>query len=317
MGLFNKIKNVLFTEEEETVEIPVIKKEKREEPHYERVVERPESKEVEIEQPRIKREMPIEEPVRREEPEKNEKSPFQQFDEEEFDRIAAINKSRLLERDRKAREEKERNERIQENKVERVESSRELLRSRDTHKEKLLSDPRIIRNTVKEEEHRFKPSPVISPVYGILDKNYSKEDILPRASSEGTLPKVMDVDKVRQKAFGTLEDLEKTMSIPKSEPEAELEDIDVKITSFEDQVDDDTKNVLTKEDLKEIAEYTKEMDISEDLDNNIKEEAPIDLETSSKEIAEKNDKEDKVSDATLENELFDLIDSMYQDKEDE
>ena len=28
------------------------------------------------------------------------------------------------------------------------------------------------------EQHRFKPSPVISPVYGILDKNYKKEDIL-------------------------------------------------------------------------------------------------------------------------------------------
>ena len=48
-------------------------------------------------------------PEKKEEP-KKEPSVFQSFDEEEFDRIAAINKNRLLERDRKAREEKEKEE---------------------------------------------------------------------------------------------------------------------------------------------------------------------------------------------------------------
>ena len=32
----------------------------------------------------------------------------------------------------------------------------------------------------KEEKSYFKPSPIISPIYGILDKNYSKEDIVPK-----------------------------------------------------------------------------------------------------------------------------------------
>src|SRR5574344_1550574 len=36
----------------------------------------------------------------------------------------------------------------------------------------------IYRETPKEEKKTFfKPSPIISPVYGVLDKNYYKEDI--------------------------------------------------------------------------------------------------------------------------------------------
>ena len=66
MSFFDKLKNVLFEDDEEIVE----EENKKEEP-------------------------------------KKEPSVFQSFDEEEFDRIAAINKNRLLERDRKAREEKE------------------------------------------------------------------------------------------------------------------------------------------------------------------------------------------------------------------
>lgn len=31
---------------------------------------------------------------------------------------------------------------------------------------------------VEEPKKVFKPSPIISPVYGVLDKNYHKEDIV-------------------------------------------------------------------------------------------------------------------------------------------
>lgn len=67
-----------------------------------------------------------------------------------------------------------------------------------------------------EERKKFRPSPIISPVYGVLDKNYSKDDIMTRSSSNSRMvyhnKKEVTVDDVRKKAFGTLEDdLETTL----------------------------------------------------------------------------------------------------------
>ena len=45
------------------------------------------------------------------------------------------------------------------------------------------------------ERKKFKPSPIISPVYGVLDRDYKKEDIQKYESK-------VDVQKVRDKAFG-------------------------------------------------------------------------------------------------------------------
>ena len=305
MSIFGKIKNVLFTEEE-TEEIPVIKPST---PVYEpkSVEEEPNRfKNVSYEE-EVKPVIPIEkikEPVverveERVEEKKEEKSPFQSFDEEEFERLAAINKSRLLERDRKAREEKQRGSVIH---------------------EEMKREERI---PVKEE-HKFKPTPVISPVYGILDKNYTKDDILPRASSEGTLPKIMDVDEVRQRAFGTLESIEKNIAEERFDT--------IKITSFDDNEDDYSinnsekkKNVNIEDEIERPLE-----DIIEDADtkplptidsiknDEVKLEPEIDdlisiendnssklVEDTIDEVNEENNK--------IENDLFDLIDSMYQE----
>ena len=56
---------------------------------------------------------------------------------------------------------------------------------------------------------KFKPTPVISPVYGVLDKNYRKEEV--REKSEETVEmkrpsKKVDFETVRKKAFGNLAD---------------------------------------------------------------------------------------------------------------
>ena len=64
----------------------------------------------------------------------------------------------------------------------------------------------------KEEKKMFKPTPIISPVYGILDKNYHKEDIVNRAEVKDTPSKENPIDVVRDKAYGSLEDeLENTL----------------------------------------------------------------------------------------------------------
>lgn len=59
------------------------------------------------------------------------------------------------------------------------------------------------------EKPKFKPTPVISPVYGILDKNYKKDEV--REKSEDTVEmkrpsKKVDFETVRKKAFGNLAD---------------------------------------------------------------------------------------------------------------
>jgi hypothetical protein len=63
----------------------------------------------------------------------------------------------------------------------------------------------------KEEPKKqiFRPSPIISPVYGVLDKNYQKEDILAKKedSKSITIEKKIDFDIVHKKAYGSLSDI--------------------------------------------------------------------------------------------------------------
>ena len=71
-----------------------------------------------------------------------------------------------------------------------------------------------IYNPPKEEKRVFRPSPIISPVYGILDKGYQKEEY--NSKSEGRSSyyssKEANVDAIRNKAYGGLEaDIETTL----------------------------------------------------------------------------------------------------------
>jgi hypothetical protein len=56
-----------------------------------------------------------------------------------------------------------------------------------------------------EEVKIFKPTPIISPVYGVLNKDYVKEDIIPPRKTFST-DKPLTLDEVRRKAYGTLEE---------------------------------------------------------------------------------------------------------------
>lgn len=289
MSFFDKLKNVLFEDEEEVSE------------------ETSPKEEVKTEEVRFSskpKETKVEEPPKEE---VKETTVFQSFDEEEFDRIAAINKNRLLERDRKAREEKERQEREQEaSRKEAINSSRENYRryeelrygkssTKDTTEYHKTSEAQqnIYNKPLasKEEPKRFKPSPVISPVYGVLGENYKKEDILPRASSEGTLPKIMDVDNVRKKAFGILEqnmDTNKALQDFKGDSEIPLEKID-------ENLDEDIMGKTIKINVDDVKN---ELDQKEELKN-------PDIKASVKK-----------DDEALEKDLFNLIDSMYETRED-
>ena len=148
------------------------------------------------------------------------------------------------------------------------------------------------------ERKKFKPSPIISPVYGILDKDYVKTDIIQRQNNDK-----VDLQTVRNKAFG--EKKEAVVPQPKTTIYEETET--VTITEPEEK----QKKVKT---IDELLENTSDIavDIDSDLEIPEKEEIldPEEIKETTKEI-----KIPEVED-TLENDLFDLIDSMYSSKED-
>ena len=130
---------------------------------------------------------------------------------------------------------------------------------------------------VKEEKKHFKPTPIISPVYGVLDKNYNKEDItLKKEVPISYTSTQISIDEVRKKAYGTLED--------------ELESTLVGSNSI--LFNDETKNDDLFDEL--IDDHKEEPIIIDDI-NMVEEEM-----------------EPKKEEPITESELFDLIDSMYE-----
>lgn len=165
-----------------------------------------------------------------------------------------------------------------------------------------------------EEKKKFKPTPIISPVYGILDKNYHKEDITNRTASRisYTSSKKVTIDEVRNKAFGTLEDeLETTLvnaSVLFNEKLDNTKDLEPLSDDF---FDDLTDYGVNKKDLDE--ENDIEVTEDDDINKNMTLEELENLErTKTRTRKSKKTKEDDISNS----ELFDLIDSMY-DKGDE
>ena len=60
----------------------------------------------------------------------------------------------------------------------------------------------LIKRDTKPQKKVFKPSLVIAPVYGVLDKNYSKEDITTKDGNRVSNDNGVDIDTVIKKAYG-------------------------------------------------------------------------------------------------------------------
>lgn len=302
MGLFGKIKNIFY--DEEIVDVP-------EEP---KSVEKPKIEEVKVEKKvePIKRETPVinttptysEREIFTRETTNTFKFPM--LDEEEVKpvrtRVNALESARM----EKKKEETEKA---------RTDKYKDLFKENTT--------------TSSKPDRVFKPSPVISPVYGVLDKNYTREEIIERQENitRTTNPKDMNYDAVRRKAYGTLEDeLENTLS-KLSEPEIH-EKVEKPVTKEEEKSIEDLLNEIEgnrnmsigdiEEKIKDKMEEEEQESISDDeflkefmARTSKKEEETIKEEkTTTKE-------EDVDADKTLEHDLFNLIDSMYEDKEGE
>lgn len=184
----------------------------------------------------------------------------------------------------------------------------------------------------KETKTGFKPSPIISPIYGILDKNYKKEEIVPKKEVRLTSynKEHMSVDDVRRKAYGSLDD----------DIVADIEGHTTRVEMHEERLPDEDNLLvdLSGDDEKpSVSEIT--MGDAEEYFRDLGLEYNIDYKDSSKEkatgrrVTEDYDEKEKVSTTKeLEKEkvststessvptddnLFDLIDSMYEDEEEE
>lgn len=162
----------------------------------------------------------------------------------------------------------------------------------------------------KEEEKKFKPTPIISPIYGIVDGSLptKKETSSLNETKEFSITKKVDFDTVRKKAYGDIhaddEDDNKGLFYnlvdeEKEEPIVNEEDIEL---SKESEDDDEIK--ITYNDVDDYEE-------SED-----DEEVEIPKITRLKKNKEETD-EDAILSDTKEQDLFNLIDNMYNSEEDE
>jgi hypothetical protein len=165
----------------------------------------------------------------------------------------------------------------------------------------------------KEVKKTFKPSPVISPVYGILDKNYSKDSIVAKKKSSSEIHSyhatVPTVEDVRRKAFGRLEDeLENSLTYEHKQSFFLNEDDEIK-----QEVD-----IIDELDLKEEV-YHNDDTIDKMIDDHENLQTPTYRHGSVEEnmVEEELNKLETKNDKLVESDLFNLIDSMYRGKEDE
>ena len=152
----------------------------------------------------------------------------------------------------------------------------------------------------EKETKGFRPSPIISPVYGVLDKNYRKEEVVTKkeikiSSGRGKV----DLDTIRNKAFGTDDEeiSDKKTREAKSEEKEDKRIYDV----------NNNKPQVNRVTIADADEYYNDLGLAYNVDYS---DASRNNGTRTSKY-NKNNKKDK----DVDDNLFDLIDSMYN-KED-
>lgn len=169
----------------------------------------------------------------------------------------------------------------------------------------------------------FQPTPIISPVYGILDKNYRKEEISSKKNQKTVYSdfEKVNVDDIRRKAYGTLEEeLESTFNVSYSTFDLENDDdlfsddiIDNNGSDYEEQPIDIFGELDKSDALDDLLNQYDETE--EEQENNtgglVEAELNRDYDKYEEELNKSYTKELNDSD------LFNLIDSMYDKKDGE
>lgn len=189
-----------------------------------------------------------------------------------------------------------------------------------------VSDYRTYDTRIEESTH-FKPSPIISPIYGILDKNYKKEDVVSKREVRFTssfAKERLNVDDVREKAFGTTVG-ENIQSDEKNEVSRPTFEVETTTNLLVDLSSDETKPAVKDVTVGDAVEYFEDLGLEYNVDyldaskkasgRRVKDNYDEDIShddirhEEAKLVTEKDDTVD------TDDNLFDLIDSMYQDQE--
>ncbi|MBQ9013021.1 MAG: hypothetical protein IJ094_05580 [Bacilli bacterium] len=188
----------------------------------------------------------------------------------------------------------------------------EPLIKKEPKKEKPKEPKRVLYqgSKIKNDNKKFTPSPIISPIYGLLDN----EGNMVKKTKEQEKNNDMTFDLVRKKAYGiedeedinsedlkkkTIEEAEKEMNENLSREKKKKEEP----VSYDPEEDDDM--ILPNINFKEI-----------DVDKKIsKKKNTIDTKKTNVKAVSVDDEDD--DDDTKEQDLFNLIDTMYQKEGDD
>lgn len=343
MGLFDKIKD-LFVDEEDTYETKEIEVEEKEEKNELPTFMR---NKIEKEEEEKKKEEEKQIAVLVEPPKKEEKKFSFEFDDDDFVDTSRLSRS-TVQKEKKV-------ESIKEAPVVPIQNTQSVVKPYGNKKE--LDKPK-----------KFRPTPVISPVYGVLDKNYTKEEVVSKEEDSYTIQrpsKKVDFESVRKKAFGDLTDdirdsicenceYLKEVKINKKIERLSEEDLLYNLTTDEkenlkEEIDNDVKEEVKDEIVNNIEEELPDKDITlgeavenyvdygvsydvpprrtketEDevkivnhADNEVVGEKVEVIEPIDEVVTEdKKETNDRKKDLELTDDLFNLIDSMYKERDD-
>ena len=203
---------------------------------------------------------------------------------------------------------------------------------KEVEKPKKVAD--LYQDDAKEKnKNHFKASPVISPVYGVLDKNYKKEEVMEKYDSSSDLrrpSKKVDFETVRKKAFGNLTDeikdnllCENCELLKEARRVATLKEDDLLYDISKEAEEADAKKLTLEKAIENYEDFGVAYEIPKEEKNEEKENNDIkivnhnDGEVKAEQIEVKDTKEEvSLTSSANKDDLFDLIDSMYEDKED-
>ena len=180
------------------------------------------------------------------------------------------------------------------------------------------------KTTPEEKVTFFKVSPVISPVYGILDKNYKKDEVLSKTKKPNEIKRTsknVDFESVRKKAYGSLiDDIKDNLSPVKIEEKKE----DKKIEGIYELNEDISQITLgeIESNFEDFGISFEDYNKKEEKDDNIKIVSFDEKETVAEKIeindsVIKSNKQEDDFEETKEEDIFNLIDSMMKKEEEE
>lgn len=262
-----------------------------------------------------------------------------EFDDNDFIETRSRRSSRSKETTVNSNEVKKVNK-IEENNNKVIEKQPKEVRVADLYKDK--------KEEKKEEKKKFKISPVISPIYGVLDKNYQPDDVAQNLNDNFEVQrpsKSLDFDSVRKKAYGRLEDdikenlmcenceyLKEAKECRSKKKQCRYND-DSLITDIVDEMSEE-KDISLEQAAENYFDYGKEYTINsnnsinedvveekEDVNSIPPVKSKINLlstlkKSSGDDIINNNMSEDSDNDLELTDDLFSLIDSMYDEEND-